>query len=66
MIKRLVVRKADALVDMGRPILARREADSGLAEAAASMKTTQTALEAGVEALTARTPRLYRRREGES
>ena len=53
MIKRLVVRKADALVDMGRPILARLEADSRLAEAAASMKTTQTALEARVDALNA-------------
>ena len=53
MIKRLVVRKADALVDMGRPILARLEADSRLAEAAASMKTTQTALEPRVDALNA-------------
>jgi hypothetical protein len=53
MIKRLTVRKADKLVRMGKPILAKLEADPRLAEAASSMKTTQSVLEAKVAALDA-------------
>jgi hypothetical protein len=53
MIKRLTLRRAAVLVDIGRPILARMEADPRLAESAGSMRTTQDALEARVEALDA-------------
>ena len=53
MIKRLVSRRADALVDMGRTILARLEVDPRLAESAGSMKATQSGLEPKVDALDA-------------
>ena len=51
MIQRLVARTADALVRMGRPILAQLEADPRLAVAAGSMRVTHSALEAKVDAL---------------
>jgi hypothetical protein len=53
MIKRLVSRCAAALVDIGRPIVARLEADPRLAESAGSMRTTQDALEVRVDSLNA-------------
>ena len=53
MSKRLVGRRAEKLAAMGKPILARLEADPRLAEAASSMKTTQSVLEAKVAALDA-------------
>jgi len=67
MVRRLISRCAEALVDIGRTIFEALEIDPRLVDAAGSMRTTQSELEAKVDALhTARsTERIARVRRDE-